>query len=193
MAEAAAAPAGETTVEDGWSVVRRHVAVAHPPSAVWAHFADLPSVVRCLPGAELAETDGTRFAGHVAVRFGPITARFEGEGRFETDAAARSGSVRGTGKDRGGQSNVTGGLDFAVAQGASPEASDVDVALRFRIEGRLGQFNRPELVSGLVDHLLGEFVQNCNAVLDGGTVRDSGGLSVWSLLRALAGGLFRRR
>ncbi|WP_108263504.1 SRPBCC family protein [Mangrovicoccus ximenensis] len=174
------------------TVVRRHVTLAHPPAAVWAHFADLPSVARCLPGAELAETDGSSFTGHVAVRFGPITARFEGEGRFDTDPDARSGSVRGAGKDRGGQSNVTGGLDFAIAEGTSSARSEVDVALRFRIEGRLGQFNRPELVSGLVDHLLGEFVANCNATLDGGPIRDSRGIGLWSILRAIGSGLFRR-
>ncbi|WP_138469245.1 2Fe-2S iron-sulfur cluster-binding protein [Poseidonocella sp. HB161398] len=189
----AAIPQGETRTEDGWTIVRRSFVLDHPADAVWAAFRDLATVARCLPGAELGSTDGDRFAGHVAVRFGPITARFEGEGLFAADDAERRGTVTGQGKDRGGQSSVAGELGFAVAEGASPGTSEVAAELRFRIEGRLGQFNRPELVSGLVDHLLAEFAANCSALLSGGPMRESRGISVWALARAAIAGLFRRR
>jgi len=191
-ADAAPTPAsGTTTVEDGWTVVRRSVTLAHPLDRVWAHFGDLEAVARCLPGAELSEHDDTTFAGHVEVRFGPISARFAGEGSYRMDAATRSGRVDGRGKDRGGQSNIEGRLDYVVA----PEGADsrVDLAFRFRIEGALGQFNRPELVNGLVDYILGEFVGNCDAVMSGGEVRASRGVSVWSVLKAMFAGLFRRK
>ncbi|MEN9063374.1 2Fe-2S iron-sulfur cluster-binding protein [Ponticoccus litoralis] len=92
-AEVTPAMSGESRVEDGWTVVRRKVVLDHPPEAVWAHFRDLPAVARCLPGADLSETDGERFSGHVGVRFGPISARFEGEGRFAADDATREGKV----------------------------------------------------------------------------------------------------
>ncbi|MCO6381281.1 2Fe-2S iron-sulfur cluster-binding protein [Oceanicola sp. 502str15] len=194
-AEAAAvaeAPTGSATVEDGWTVVRRQVALAHPTADVWALFSDLPAVARCLPGAELAETDGKSFTGHVGVRFGPISARFEGQGDFTADDPAREGRVTGRGKDRGGQSNVEGALSFKVAEAAA-DTSTVDVAFRFRIEGMLGQFNRPELVNGLVDYILGEFVANCDAVLSGGEARESKGVSAWAVMKAVVKGWFRKR
>jgi carbon-monoxide dehydrogenase small subunit len=189
---AAAAPKGQTRSEGGWTVVRRNVTLAHPIEAVWAHFKNLSAVATCLPGAELTEIEGDRFAGHVGVRFGPIAARFEGEGQFTIEEPRHKGLVTGRGKDRAGQSNVEGQLGFAVTEGNPTGASDVDVSFRFKIEGRLGQFNRPELVNGLVDYILGEFVANCNAVLAGGTVRNSKGVSLLALLRAVLVGFFRR-
>ena len=192
-AEVTPAMSGESRVEDGWTVVRRKVVLDHPPETVWAHFRDLPAVARCLPGADLSETDGDRFAGHVGVRFGPISARFEGEGRFAADDATREGKVSGRGKDRGGQSGVEGELSFTVNQDEVDTKSTVDVAFRFRIEGVLGQFNRPELVNGLVDYILGEFVANCNAVLSGGEVRQSRGVSFMAVALSVLKSLFRRR
>ncbi|MAY88159.1 MAG: carbon monoxide dehydrogenase [Pseudooceanicola sp.] len=188
---APAAPTGSASVEDGWTVVRRQVTLNHPAAAVWDHFSDLRAVARCLPGAEIAETDGQHFAGAVAVRFGPIAARFEGEGAFTADAPNREGRVTGRGKDRGGQSNVEGALSFQVTE-ATPDTSAVDVSFRFRIEGMLGQFNRPELVNGLVDYILGEFVANCDAVLSGGEVRESKGVSAWAVMLAVVKGWFRK-
>lgn len=173
-------------------MVRRRVTLDHAPAKVWEHFRDLPAVARCLPGAELAETDGRHFSGHVGVRFGPISARFEGEGDFTADDAAREGHVTGRGKDRGGQSNIEGALGFSVSPGDTPDSAAVDVSFRFRIEGMLGQFNRPELVNGLVDYILGEFVANCDAVLSGGDVREERGVSAWAVLKAMVRGWFRK-
>lgn len=186
------APRGETSFEDGWTIIRRHVTLSHPVDAVWAHFADLPAITKCLPGAALADITGDAFTGYVSVRFGPIAARFEGNGRFMTQPANRSGSVSGHGKDRGGQSNVEGQLGFTVTDGATAATSNVDILFRFHIDGRLGQFNRPELVNGLVDYILGEFVTNCDSVLSGGGVRDGRGVSILAVLRAIIFGFFRR-
>lgn len=191
-AEAAPAMSGKTSIEDGWTVVRRTVTLRHPVDAVWAHFRDLPAVARCLPGAELSETDGETFSGHVGVSFGPIAARFEGEGSFSADDGKHEGKVSGRGKDRGGQSNVEGELGFGVKRGDKPETSDVDVSFRFRVEGALGQFNRPELVNGLVDYILGEFVANCDSVLSGGDIRESKGVSVWAVAKSVILSFFRR-
>ncbi|WP_134725652.1 2Fe-2S iron-sulfur cluster-binding protein [Paracoccus luteus] len=192
-AEAQPAAAGDTSVEDGWTVVRRNVTLGHSVDAVWNLFRDLRGVARCLPGAQIENTDGETFSGNVSVRFGPIAARFEGSGTFETDDATREGQVTGRGKDRGGQSNIEGRLGLSVRPGSRPDSSDVGVVFRFRIEGMLGQFNRPELVNGLVDYILGKFVANCNAVLAGGEVRESRGVSLWAVMRAILMGFFRRR
>ncbi|AGI71037.1 putative molybdenum hydroxylase family fusion protein of CoxS-like and CoxG-like proteins [Octadecabacter arcticus 238] len=200
IAERPPAPAvssGTMTVEDGWSVVKREVALNHSADAVWAHFSDLDAVAECLPGAKLTDHDASTFTGHIGVAFGPITAKFEGEGTYRTDDSSRVGTVAGRGKDRGGQSAVEGELSYTVrlAQG-DPDASLVDVGFRFRIQGMLGQFNRPELVNGFVDYILAEFVANCDAVLSGGEVRESKGISAFAMIRAVIGGklraLFRR-
>ncbi|MGJ8583810.1 MAG: xanthine dehydrogenase family Fe-S subunit [Marinosulfonomonas sp.] len=183
---------GTSSVEDGWTVVSRNLSVSHPPQTVWAHFRDLPAVARCLPGAELTSHDDDQFEGTVAVAFGPITARFQGNGTFTTDDTSRQGHLSGQGKDKGGQSNVEGKLTFAVQPGETDQMSDLDIALRFRLEGMLAQFNRPELVNGLVDYLLGEFIANCDAVLSGGELRKSKGVSIWKLAGIVLSNFFKR-
>jgi carbon-monoxide dehydrogenase small subunit len=195
IAEQPAVPAvssGTVRVEDGWTVVARDVHLAHPPEDVWAHFSDLEAVAACLPGAQLSTHDADTFEGHIGVSFGPIAAKFEGYGTHETDDDAFRGQVSGRGKDRGGQSSVEGEMSYTVRPAPTgSDASQVQVELRFRIQGMLGQFNRPELVNGFVDHILSEFVANCDAVLDGGEVRESKGISAFAMLRALIGSKIR--
>ncbi|TYC61746.1 2Fe-2S iron-sulfur cluster binding domain-containing protein [Rhodobacterales bacterium] len=186
---AANVSSGTVTIENGWSVVKREVNLRHSPTMVWKHFSDLEAVAECLPGATLSEHDDSTFAGHIGVAFGPIAAKFEGEGTYNTDNESRAGTVAGRGKDRGGQSAVEGELSYIIRPASGdPQASIVDVRLRFRIQGMLGQFNRPELVNGFVDYILGEFVANCDSVLSGGEVRESRGISPFAIIRAMVGG-----
>lgn len=179
---------GTVSVEEGWSVVRREVKLAHSPTAVWNHFSDLGAVAACLPGASLSSRDDSTFAGQVSVAFGPIAAKFEGEGTYDTNDESRTGTVIGRGKDRGGQSAVEGELSYTIRPASqTPQASIVEVSFRFRIQGMLGQFNRPELVNGFVDYILAEFVANCNSVLSGGEVRESKGISAFAMIRSVVG------
>ncbi|WP_395015080.1 2Fe-2S iron-sulfur cluster-binding protein [Dongia sp.] len=184
------AAGGKVRLERGWTVVEREVGLAHDAEAVWRHFSDLHAVARCLPGAVLRDVAGETFSGWMEVRFGLISAKFEGEGTFGFDHANRSGELTAHGKDKGGQSNVTGNMKYQVQGDRQSGKSRVSVILRFRIEGSLAQFNRPELVTGFVDFLLAQFVANCDAVLSGGTVR-SGGVSAFALGKAVLIGLLR--
>lgn len=184
-----ATSSGTVTIEDGWTVVRREVNLAHSPEAVWKHFSNLDAVAACLPGASLSEHDDSTFAGYIGVAFGPIAAKFEGEGTYDTDNTIRTGTVKGRGKDRGGQSAVEGELSYTIRPApGNPQTSVVDVVVRFRIQGMLGQFNRPELVNGFVDYILGEFIANCDSVLSGGEVRESKGISAFAMVLAVIGG-----
>ena len=69
--------------------------------------------------------------------------------------------------------------------------------IRFRIQGLLAQFSRPELVAGFVDYLLTRFISNCEAVLSGSKVMETRQLSVldpvWSVLKNRLRLLLRRR
>ncbi|MEO1198597.1 MAG: 2Fe-2S iron-sulfur cluster-binding protein [Pseudomonadota bacterium] len=187
------AATGDGVRRDGiWTVVSRTVMLDHPPDAVWAHFSDLPEVAACIPGAELGEMSGERFDGRVAIRFGPISAAFEGDGTYALDEAAHSGRLTGKGRDKGGQSNLTGDLAFTVSEGHDAGASTVSLELRFALEGMLAQFNRPELVTGFVDYVLGEFIANCSAVLSGGTARKARPMSAFALLGVFLKSQWRR-
>lgn len=196
-AETARAPAGTVRQEEGWTVVEREFVLAHPLESVWALFADVGKVASCVPGAEITHITEDTFAGAVEIRFGPIRARFRGEGKYETDDASRTGRLSGRGRDKGGQSNLRGELRYALSPGAEAGKTRVAVTFRFWIEGMLAQFNRPELVTGFVDFLLERFIANCRSVLSGGAANAAGRIGAFSLglalLRAKIRGLLKRR
>ncbi len=182
------APKGSVSTEGGWTVVRRSFALNHAPDAVWALFRDPARAAPCIPGATVESLDAESFTGAVEIRFGPIRARFGGRGTYENDDAARAGAIRGQGDDKLGKSKVLGELRYAIAEGATPQASRADVELRFEIDGMLAQFNRPELITGFVDYTLAQFAANCDAVLSGDEAGPARRLSVlgmlWSVLKA---------
>jgi carbon-monoxide dehydrogenase small subunit len=190
---AATALAGTVTTVAGQTVVRREFALPHPPAAVWALFSDPRRVAPCIPGAVVEGLEGDRFTGAVEIRFGPIRARFGGHGTFHNDDARQTGKISGQGDDKLGKSRVRGELQYAIAPGAEPDTSCVTVELRYEIEGMLAQFNRPELVTGFVDYILGQFAANCDAVLSGREAGPARRLSVLAMLWAVLKARFGRK
>lgn len=183
---------GSVRADGNWTVVERSLSLPHSIDRVWALFSNVERVAGCVPGASLSDLDGNAFKGEVAIAFGPIKARFGGTGTFETDEAARSGSLLGQGADKGGQSNVKGELGYVLTPSDTKTHTDVAVTFRFQIQGMLAQFNRPELVTGFVDFLLEKFILNCNSVLSGGEASASHKIGLLSLGWAVLKSLFNR-
>ena len=179
------------TRADGWSLVERAFTIEHPADALWTLFEDLPRVAACLPGVHIESSDGHRFAGRAEIRFGPVVAAFHGEGTRETDAEGRTGVISGRGADRRGHATLEAELRYAMTGEGSVDAkvrTRVDLAIRFRIQGGLAQFNRADLVESFADALLVEFVRNCERRLAGEVVRataeTSGFALLWRMLKA---------
>ena len=202
---AAALPASgterATTREDGWTRLERAFIVEQPVDALWALFEDLPRVARCIPGVSVESAGADRFTGRAAIRFGPIGAAFDGEGRRETDAERRTGVIFGRGTDTRGQATLEAELRYAMSGAMSGEdaPSDrkprprtcVDLAIRFRVQGGLAQFNRGDLVESFADVVLADFVRNCERLIAGEKVRSGGSVSglmlLWRMIRAKLG------
>ena len=197
-AEAATAGAPGTaarpmTQADGWTLVEREFVIGHPVDALWALFEDVPRVAQCLPGVHVESAGADRFSGRAEIRFGPIGASFHGEGTRETDAERRTGVIAGRGSDRRGHASLEAELRYAMSgeDGAdSGPSTRVDLAIRFRIQGGLAQFNRGDLVESFADVMLAEFVGNCERRLAGEEVRAaeaSGFAFVWRMIKARLG------
>ena len=186
------------TRADGWTRLERAFTVEQPVDALWALFEDLPRVARCIPGVSVESADADRFTGRAAVRFGPIGAAFDGEGRRETDAERRTGVIFGRGTDTRGQATLEAELRYAMSGAMSGEDAPpdpkprprtrVDLAIRFRIQGGLAQFNRGDLVESFADVVLADFVRNCERLIAGEEVRSGGSASglalLWRMIRA---------
>jgi carbon-monoxide dehydrogenase small subunit len=155
------------SVQDGWTVVDKRVALEHPAAAVWSLFSDIERVARCIPGAQVESVEGDAFVGSVSIKFGPIKASFLGKGTRRIDAPGSVGVIDAQGGDANGQSNIRGQLTYRLTPGADDRATIVDLRLRFQIKGLLAQFNRPDLVESFVDVLLAQFAAACDATIAG--------------------------
>ena len=198
---AAAPPASgadrAATRTDGWTRLERAFTVEQPVDALWTLFEDLPRVARCIPGVGVESAGADRFTGRAAIRFGPIAAAFDGEGSREADAERRTGAISGRGTDARGHATLEAELRYAMSgEDAPPDPKPrprtrVDLAIRFRIQGGLAQFNRGDLVESFADVVLADFVRNCERMLAGEEVRSGGSASglalLWRMIRARLG------
>ena len=193
-AAASGTAARPMTRADGWTLVEREFVVGHPVDALWALFEDLPRVAECLPGVAVESSESDRFAGRAEIRFGPVAAAFHGEGTRETDAERRTGVISGRGSDRRGHATLEAELRYRM-NGEEPHRSQprsrVGLAIRFRIQGALAQFNRADLVESFADVMLAEFVRNCERRLAGEEIRATAGASgfalAWRMIKARLG------
>ncbi len=196
-ADAADAPGAATrpmTQADGWTLVEREFVIGHPVDALWSLFEDVPRVAECLPGVRVESAEADRFAGRAEIRFGPIAAAFHGEGTRETDAEGRTGVIAGRGSDRRGHASLDAELRYAMSDEGTHDSGPrtrVGLAIRFRIQGGLAQFNRGDLVESFADVMLAEFVGNCERRLAGEEVRAVTGASgfalLWRMIKAKLG------
>ena len=189
-------PVGRIRIDGTWTIVNRDFSLAAPPADTWELFTDIWSVGSCIPGATVTKVTEDRFEGAVEIRFGPIRAAFRGAGSYSADAIQSSGIISGRGDDSNGQSKLEVEMEYTIGPGTHA-GSQVSTEIRFRIEGLLAQFNRPELVTGFVDYLLNQFTSNCEAVLSGGKPTEARQLSIlsiaWSMLKDRLRKLFGHR
>jgi uncharacterized protein len=135
-----------------------------PPERVWAFLHDTEAVARCLPGAELTETEADgRLAGRFSVKLGPIAAAFAGDAEIAFDEAAQKGQITGTGSDRKSGSRAKGSLFFALAEESG--GTRVDLVVDYALAGALAQFNRGGIVRDLAARLTIQFAENLQAAL----------------------------
>lgn len=171
--------------EEGWTVVTQSFDVAHPAGAVWRAFDDIPSVARCMPGAEVTTVEGDRIDGKMTIKFGPISAAFGGEATRTVNEATRSGQIAGKGADSGSGTSAEGVVTYAVSE-AGASASTVDISVRFKLTGPLAQFSRGGLVKDFVGRLTETFARNLSRLLSGEEVEaGDGGLNAFALLWAV--------
>jgi carbon monoxide dehydrogenase subunit G len=117
--------------------------VQAPVERVWQYLIDPASVVQCLPGAELLESNDDRtFTGQIKVKVGPLSMTYKGKGSF-TEVNDETHTVRMVGDARemggSGSTKVTMVSTVAALEGGGSQVSvDADINL----VGRIVQFGR---------------------------------------------------
>ncbi len=151
--------------------------VPFPPDCVWRCFHDIEGIVSCLPGASLtAPPENGKLKLVMAVKLGPITAAFVGDGELRLDDSTYSGNVTGVGSDRKSGSRVKGEAAFTLqdeqVSGQGP-LTRVDIRVVYSIAGSLAQFSRSSIVNDLAERMTNSFSDNLKRKLD----NDAGALS----------------
>lgn len=188
----AMAPARRT----GWTTVEQTIDLPQSPERVWALFQDLARVAPCMPGAELLDYQGgDRARGRVTAKFGPISASFEGDASFRADAAAHTGIIIGTGRDKRSATRAEGEVRYTLTPIDGGRATRVQILLQFGLAGPLAQFGRTSLVQDFVSRLTAQFARNAEAALAGSTAApeqlEAGGM-LWAVVKAWLARLFGR-
>jgi len=149
--------------EPGAAIVE-HFDLPFSQDRVWALMSDPARVAACLPGAFLTGQSEDRVTGGVALRFGPMQAKFEGDAVLALDAEKRSARLQGRGRDRLTQSRAEGDIDWRVSA-IDERASRVSIEMRYTLQGPFAQFSRGGLVQAFMRRIVQQFAANVVAAL----------------------------
>jgi uncharacterized protein len=129
--------------------------VPAPPERAWAVLMDVPTVVPCMPGAELVDTvDDSTWKATISVKLGPMSLVFASDvRRIAADEAAHTATleiaareVRGRGS---GRATVTSSLQPIT------EGTRVTTVTELTMAGAVAQYGR-----GLVEPVSAQLVAN---------------------------------
>jgi carbon monoxide dehydrogenase subunit G len=121
--------------------LRNEFTVPAPVDRAWDVLLDVERIAPCLPGAAIESSDGDEHVGTMAVKIGPITARYRGNVRVEeADKAARRAVMRAQASDQRGQGTAAATITSTME--AVPEGTRVRVETDMRVTGPAASFGR---------------------------------------------------
>jgi carbon-monoxide dehydrogenase small subunit len=177
--------------------LQRSFTVPNSPRAVWDILVDVRRVVRCVPGASLTRlTADGQATGQLAVKLGPISARFFGEAQFTRDDSKQRGMILGSGRDQLMGSHGIGEIEYIVTMADDQAGARVDVEFRALLAGLFAQFSRSGIIDDVVDKIIEKFVANLKVSLSGVSSDDlqesaTTALRAGSLFRQILAGRFK--
>ena len=133
---------------------------------VWAFLTDPSRVTGCLPGAAITgQVDERTHTGTIAVKVGPVSARYKGTIRFERlDREEGVAEIAAAGQDVRGK----GGADLRMTSRVverGPSETEVTVASTVNITGILAQFGRG-MIQDVSDQMFRQFTDAMRAALE---------------------------
>ena len=116
--------------------------VAASVEDAWRLLDDVPSVVPCMPGAELVEVvDPNRWKAKLRVKLGPIALQFDVDvRRDEADAEVRRVVLAATARESRGRGGAEATITSALA--AAGAGTRVDLVTDLALRGAVAQYGR---------------------------------------------------
>lgn len=132
-----------------------------PPDEAWIRLMDIPSIVPCMPGAELtAKVDDNTYKGKVSVKLGPVALSFNGVATFEKrDEAARTATVKAQGTDAKGRGGANAVVTFSLEP--IPTGSKIDITTNVDLSGSIAQYGRGVgMIQNVANQLISQFAKS---------------------------------
>jgi uncharacterized protein len=125
-----------------------------PPASAWATLLDIPSVVPCMPGAELlAVEDARTYRGQVKVKLGPVAVAFQGRAKLtDVDEIHRTVRVSASGTEGKGRGSAQADVTFRLSPDG--EGTRVDIVSDLALAGAVAQYGRAQGVIADVSQLM---------------------------------------
>jgi carbon monoxide dehydrogenase subunit G len=121
--------------------IQNEFTVDAPVQQAWEAILDLERVAPCLPGASIEEASGDEYQGTMAVKLGPISARYRGTVRVEeADEENHRAVLRADGKETRGQGSASATITSTMNE--ENGSTKVEVETDVQVTGRVAQFGR---------------------------------------------------
>lgn len=129
--------------------------IAAPVDAVWQALNDPDILRQCIPGCEtLEKTSDTEMTATVALKIGPVKARFQGAVQLTNLNPPHSYTISGEGKG-GLVGFAKGGADATLAEDG-PDATVLSYVVRAEVGGKIAQLGS-RLIDSTARKLAAEF------------------------------------
>jgi uncharacterized protein len=132
-----------------------------PPEEAWNRLMDIPSILPCMPGAELtAKVDDNTYKGKVSVKLGPVALSFNGVATFEArDETARTATVKAQGSDARGRGGANAVVTFRLEP--IPTGSKIDITTNVDLSGSIAQYGRGVgMIQNVANQLISQFAKS---------------------------------
>ena len=132
-----------------------------PVAQAWATLLDIPSVVPCMPGAELLAVEDERtYSGQVRVKLGPVAVAFKGRARMvEIDESTHTVRMSASGTEARGRGSAQAEVHFHLSTDGS--GTRVDIVSDLSLAGAVAQYGRAQgVIADVSQVLVDTFAQN---------------------------------
>ncbi len=163
----------------------------------WELLTDPAKIVSCVPGAQLTETiDQNNYKGIVAMKFGPVAVKYNGQVTFEKrDDANHELTLNGKGMDDKGKGSADMLLTAKLFQ--QEMQTEVKYSMEVSISGMLAQFGArliTDVSNQVADQFSNNFKNKAEGIESSAAGEDAGSLNAISMagniLKSKLGGLF---
>jgi carbon monoxide dehydrogenase subunit G len=120
--------------------------------------------VTSLPGATLDEADGDAFRGRMAVKLGPMSLTYAGEGTLVAVPAERQITITGSGAEQRGGGSAAAAVITLLLAPVGAGATKVETVIDLDLAGKPAQFGRG-ILAGVVSGLAATFAKKLEGQL----------------------------